>query len=77
MGMKTRDKKLFYSHLFAMIAHHALTYYSVRACIKTFGNFGAIVASDKLQQVQTKNTLIPVNAKILYREQKKELRSGI
>ena len=70
MGMKTRGKMLFYSHLFAMIAHHALTYYSVRAGIKIFGNSGATVASDKLQQVQTNNTLTPVNAKILYLEQK-------
>jgi len=56
-----------------MIAHYALTYYSVRAAIKIFGNSGATVTSDKLQQVQTKNTLTPVNAKILYREQKKSL----
>ena len=71
MGMKTRGKKLSYSHRYAMVTDHVLTHYSVKAGIKKFGDAGSIAVSDELQQLHTKDTFTPVKATTLSSEQKK------
>ena len=71
MGMKTRGKKLSYSHRYTMVIHHVLTHYSVKAGIKKFGAVGTIAVSDEPQQLHTKDTFTPVKATTLSPEQKK------
>ena len=69
--IKTRGKKLSYSHRYAMVIHHVLTHYSVKAGIKKFGVAGTIAVSDELQQLYTKDTFTPVETTTLSPEQKK------
>ena len=71
--MKMRDKKLSYSHRYAMVVYHVLTHYSVKAGIKKFGTVGATAVSDELQQFYAKDTFTPVKAKTLSRKQKKRV----
>ena len=73
IGMKTRGKKLSYSHRYTMIIHHVLTHYSIKAGIKKFGTVGTITVSDEPQQLHMKDTFTPMKITALSPEQKKRV----
>ena len=59
-----------YSHLHTTLGHIALTQYSLKQGLKTFGRAGVEAVRNELQQLHDRDVIIPVNSEELENEER-------
>jgi hypothetical protein len=69
-GIRPRKGRTF-SHLHAMVMHHAMTQYSLKKGLKNFKEVGEEAVPKELLQLHMRDTFKPQNVKVLSSEQKK------